>query len=183
MTDQVISAAAAAVLVNAAFIWANLAVHRWERRRARFVERLQELGYPPILSSFGYCSGRYGNPISLTAINVGVALTLLGHLRFEPWMVPCALVGPAAAAGYFFHCKNIGKIDWTFLGNRLTLGGQLHLVYIAVEVGAAILGIGLAVAYGLSAPILTAVAGGALYLTLVGWDIRSGRHRRPRLPG
>ena len=182
MNDE-ISAAAAAVLVNAAFIWANLAVHRWERRRARFVERLQELGDPPILSSFGYCSGRYGNPISLTAINVGVALTLLGQLRFEPWMVPCALVGPAATAGYFFHCKNIGKIDWTFLGDRLTVGGQLHLVYIAVEVAASVLGIGLAVAYGLSTPILAAVAGGALYLSLVGLDIRSGRHRQPGLSG
>ena len=180
MTCEIVSAAVA-ILVNAAFIGVNLSVHRWESRQSRFVERLQELGNPPMPGPFGYSSGRYGNPVALTAINVGVALTLLGQLRFEPWMVPCALVGPAAAAGYFFHCKQIGKIDWTFLGDRLTLGGQMHLVYIAVEVGAAILGIGLAVAYGVNLPIIAAMAGGALYLALVGVDIRSGRHRRPGL--
>ena len=177
-----IAAAAVAVLINAAFIGGNLAVHRWESRRSRFVERRRELGNPPILGSFGYRSGRYGNPIALTAINVGVALTLLGQLRFEPWMVPCVATGPAAAAGYFFHCKQIGKIDWTFLGDRLTVGGQLHLVYIAVEVAASVLGIGLAVANGLNPPLLTAVAGGALYLCLVGLDIRADRHRRPGPP-
>ena len=182
MSGEIISAAAA-VLINAAFIGANLSIHRWESRQAWFVERQRELGDPPLLGPFGYSSGRYGNPIALTALNVSVALTLLDQLRFEPWMVPCVLVGPAAAAGYFVHCRKIGKVDWTFLGDRLTLGGKLHLVYIAVEVSTAILGIGLAVAYGLSMPILAAVAGGALYLTLVAFDIGSGRHRQTGISG
>ena len=189
-----IAAAAVAVLINAAFIGGNLAVHRWESRRSRFVERRRELGNPPILGSFGYRSGRYGNPIALTAINVGV-VDAPGAASFRAVdgpvcrnrpssrgrLLPFA-TGPAAAAGYFFHCKQIGKIDWTFLGDRLTVGGQLHLVYIAVEVAASVLGIGLAVANGLNPPLLTAVAGGALYLCLVGLDIRADRHRRPGPP-
>lgn len=178
-----LASAAAAVLVNAAFIAGNLTVYRWESRQAWFVERLRELGHPPILGPFGYRSGRYGNPIALTAMNVGVALALLSQLRFEPWMAFCVVVGVAAAAGYFLNCKIIEKLDWTFLRDRLTLGGKLHLVYIAVEVATAILGIGLAVAYGLSTPILAAVVGGALYLSLVALDIRSGLHQRPRLSG
>ena len=182
MTGEIISSAAA-VLVNAAFIGANLSIHRWESRQAWFVERRRELADPPILGPFGYSSGRYGNPIALTALNVGVALTFLNQLCFEPWMVPCVLVGPAAATGYFVHCRKIGKVDWTFLGDRLTLGGKLHLVHIAVEVGAAVLGIGLAVAYGLNLPIIAAIAGGALYLALVAFDIRSGLHQRPGLSG
>ena len=182
MTGEIVSSAAA-ILINAAFIAGNLAVYRWESRQAWFVERLRELGDPPILGPFGYSSGRYGNPIALMTLNVGVALAVLGQLRFELWMVPCVLVGPAAAVGYVVHCKKIGKIDWTFLGDRLTLGGKLHLVYIAIEVGTAILGIGLAVAYGLNLPIIAAISGGALYLTLVGLDIRSGLHQRPGLSG
>ncbi len=176
------AAAAAAVLINAAFMGANLAVHRWESRRAWFVERRRELGSPRLLGPFGYYSGRYGNTVAVTAINVGVALAVLGQLRFEPWMLVCALAGPIVAAGYFFHCNRVRKIDWTFLGDRITLGGQLHLVYVAVEVGAGALGIGLAAANGLNPHLLTAVSGGALYLCLVGLDIRSGNHRRPRRP-
>ena len=178
-----IAGAAAAVLINAAFIAGNLTVYRWESRQAWFEERVQELGGSPILGPFGYSSGRYGNPIALTAMNVGVALAVLERLRFEIWMVLCVLVGLAASVGYFFLCKQVGKIDWTFLGGRLTLGGKLHLVYIAVEVGTAILGIGLAIASGLNTPILAAVAGGVLYLSLVALDIRSGLHRSPERPG
>ena len=180
MTGELVSAAAA-VIVNAAFIAGNLTVYRWESRQDWFEKRVRELGDPPILGPFGYRSGRYGNPIALTALNVGVALAVLEQLSFELWMIPCALVGLAAAVGYVVHCKKIGKIDWTFLGDRLTLGGKLHLLYIALEVGAAILGIGLAVADGLSPYILTAIAGGVLYLSLVALDIRAGLHQSPEL--
>ena len=176
LANEVLAIAIAGFL-NLGFYLIQLALYRWERNKGYGAPQ----GANPhqtrrFLAPQDYYAGKWGDPIGLTVMNIGVGMVLLYDLQFVFWMPIVSVFGVALGIGYYNYCRSANKNDWTFTRGKITWAGVAHLVYIFYQVSVGAVGVGFLASGRFDTFIVVALGGGLFYLFAFILDVRAGKH-------